>query len=168
MKNLIQHQTQTLKDNCVSACLGMVLNIDVDKVTYDFHQGYHDGYKEPFEYLDSNGLAYRNCMSNERSMKPDHVYIVIVPSINITAGLHCMVIHMTSDSRWVVYDPNSGRKNTLSYGSFGKNDIPDGCVQIGSWVLEYEFKVEDIANRYGVDNPFNGEYIGCDAPTEGE
>lgn len=167
MKNVIQHQTQTLKLNCVSACLGMILNMDVDTVTEEFHQGYVDGTKEPHEYLDLQ-VYYRKCLACERKMKPDHVYMVSVPSINITGGSHMMVFHMTTDDRWITYDPNDGRKGSLVYGSFGDKKAPEGFVQIASWMPVYEFKIEDIAELYGIDNPFNGEYIGCDAPTEGE
>lgn len=166
MNNVILHQDQTDPLGCVSACLAMVLNQPVEEVTEKFHKGYADGSKEPHEYLDSSGITYRPCFACERKMKPDHVYMVSIPSINLTGGSHMMVIHMTSDDCWIIYDPNLGREGRLTYGSFNGEEVPKGFVQIASWTPVYEFHIEDVAKRYGIDNPFNGEYIGCDDPVE--
>lgn len=155
MKNVIQHKMQTEELNCVSACLAMILNLDVEKVTDDFHQGYVNGNKEPHEYLD-NKIDYRKCLACERRMKQNHVYMVSVPSINMVGGSHMMVIHRSSDECWITYDPNEGKEGRLVYGA------NDGFVQIVSWSVVYEFKIEDVAALYDIDDPFNGEYVGCE------
>lgn len=167
MKTIIQHQTQTQKTNCVSTCLAMILNQKADVVTDGFHDQYVAGEKNPSDWLDMHGIRYRMCRTSERNMKPNHAYMVAVPSVNIEGGMHEIVIHVTSDNMAIVYDPNEGRKDRLVYGCFEKGSaIPEGYVNIQSWIPDLEFKVEDVAAMYGIYEPFNGEYLGCDKSTE--
>lgn len=162
MKNVIQHQDQVDPLGCVSACLAMVLNMRVEDVTEEFHSGYIDNEEQPHEYLESAGIPFRSCYAHERYMKPDHIYMVSVPSANLPGGTHMIVIHMTSDDCWILYDPNLGRDGRISYGSFGDEDAPEGFAQIKSWTPVYEFGIFDVAKRYNIENPFNGDYIGCE------
>lgn len=145
----VRHVTQSEPNNCVSACLSMVLNIPQEVVTEEFHQAYIDQKAEAHEYLNESGIPYRHCMASERHMKANHVYMVSVPSANIECGLHQIVVELDNDSLVWVFDPNNGRKGRYHYAFFHEDaSIPKGMKAIKSWMPDFEFKVEDVRKRY--------------------
>ena len=49
MQPLVKHVMQTLPNNCVSACLAMIMDIDIDIVTNEFHEDYSNNKITPSE-----------------------------------------------------------------------------------------------------------------------
>ena len=133
---IIDHVMQTLDNNCVSASLAMVTGYNIDEVTEVFHEKYVSQKTNPWDYLDLTGIKYRRCMAAERVLKPNCVYIMVVPSINISRGNHSIVVQMDeAGDNWWVLDPNNGKEGRKVYGV---------DLELVGWSLEFEFKVEDI------------------------
>ena len=134
--SIINHVMQTLADNCVSASLAMITGIDIDNITRHFHEDYLEGTYDTHEMLTELGIKYRHCLSSERVLKPNHVYIVHTPSLNIRGGMHSIVIQMNvAGDSWWVFDPNSGKKGKRVY---------DNNFNLVSWCPDFEFTIDDI------------------------
>lgn len=63
----ITHVKQPTDDTCVSACLAMVLGVDVHQVIEDFHQQYVARELDVIDYLESKGLV--------PTLMPDDYYL---------------------------------------------------------------------------------------------
>ncbi len=136
---VIEHVMQSEALNCVSACLSMVLRKDIDVITNEFDNAYHNQEIEMHEYLNAHGIKYRRCMADERKLKANHVYICHVPSLNITSGFHAIVLEMLPcGERHFIHDPNTGRDGRLAYGEHGN---------VKAWAPDYEFTKADL-NAY--------------------
>lgn len=142
--------TQTLDNNCASACLSMITRRDVGVITDVFHAAYVNDEINPHDYLDRIGIKYRRCMAAERSLSPDCVYIMAVPSLNTRGGGHYIVIDCVSMERgWYVLDPNDGRHDRVSYSKH----IHEGeTFEIENWSPHYEFKLVDLYDFWDKDN----------------
>ena len=114
---MLKHKRQTLANNCVSACIAMILDLPVELVTDEFHQDYIDCKTDPFNYLTAKGLNV--CLHNITHRRPenDRIYIISVPSLNVKSGLHCVVADCYDDM-WTIYDPQDGN-GLNSYTSDG-------------------------------------------------
>jgi hypothetical protein len=149
---IINHVMQTEDKNCMSACIAMVTGIDIDRVTKEFHKGYCDCNIDPHEYLAYVGMPFRRCMAGERGLMHNHIYFMCVPSLNIQGGLHEVVAQINNDGTWYILDPNMGKENRKVYIAGPDKDLnPEIYIPLTSYVLEYEFKLEDIKESY--DNP---------------
>lgn len=113
---MLKHQTQTRKDNCVSASIAMLTGWHVDKVTAEFHKDYQE-YVDVNEstYLHAIGLRHIELSAFFRTPRPGNIYLATVPSLNIVAGSHEIVIHFTKDGEFLVLDPNQGCEGAKYY-----------------------------------------------------
>lgn len=132
---IINHVTQTEKINCVSASLAMILDIDIEEITKEFDKKYHGNKTSIHRYLDSKEIKYRRCVVEEPELKPNHVYMISVPSLNTYLGTHSAVVQVTEDGCWWFFDPNEGRVGRKVY-------LIDN--EIVSWYPCYEFTLDAI------------------------
>ena len=145
----IVHRTQTLPDNCVSACLAMVLNMDIDEVTKTFHTKYEMGDMEIWQFLDDANISYQRCLADERSLLDDKVYLLGVPSLNLVAHSHMIVAHTIPGGRWYLLDPAIGVSGRLAYGCFDPDEKPPkDIVQIRSYDPMYMISADVVRSRY--------------------
>jgi hypothetical protein len=114
----------------------MIMDIDIDIVTKEFHEDYSNNKITPSEYLHTKQVLNRRCWSDERTMKPGNVYIVCVPSLNIQAGTHAIVAELDSEGYWIVRDPNEGREGRLVYSQDRDCELPYVYVQAVTLDLE--------------------------------
>ena len=141
---IVELVTQTLPLNCVSACLAMILNKPIDVVTNEFHEGYINIEIDPHEYLDGQGIRYTRLLAGQRNLEPGKLYMLSTPSVNIMGGMHAILVQVTQDGRWFLWDPNEGRAGRIVVGSFGDEEPPTGYAQLKSYIPEYEFDVRDV------------------------
>jgi ABC-type bacteriocin/lantibiotic exporter with double-glycine peptidase domain len=125
---------QTLDTNCTSACIAMITGLDIDRITTEFHDKYIGMELEPTDYLRKLGFSFRKCLTVERKLKPDYIYLVALPSLNIKGAMHNIVIQTSSDGkRWYIIDPNEGREYKEVY--------PQDTM---AWIPELEFTIQNV------------------------
>ena len=141
---IINVVTQTEKLNCVSACLSMVTNKDIDDITKDFDKAYHNQKLEIHEYLTTHDVPYERCMADTRGLLGGKVYIAHAPSLNMPGYFHAIVIEMSNDgSMWIIHDPNNGRED-------GRRYYDGGDEPLNGYSPDYMFdkrELEDYWNR---------------------
>ena len=142
---------QTLDNNCVSACFAMVFDLPIDFVTHAFHEAYQDGDVEIYDFLDCMDIPYRRCLADERDAGRSCVYLAGVPSINIQASSHLIVVQIIDDDLWYIYDPAQGREGKKHYIAGGQPE--ENQVKISHWAPLYEIKTSDLLKwRSKVEN----------------
>lgn len=116
MREII-HVTQTLPDNCTSACLAMITGKSIEEVTEEFHELYKAVQTDPFKYL--RNLGYSITVPNtdrdyfaDLSMEYSGVYLVTVPSLHKDGAAHHVVFDRREEGVYTLYDPCEG----MGYG----------------------------------------------------
>lgn len=117
---MIKHQTQTLPNNCVSACLAMITGLPVAEVTAAFHDPYHAHDMLPSQFLANFGIqATRHYAEEVAGLTSGCVHLVTVPSLNIQHGLHNILVVYECDAddtdKVTVFDPNKSRDGRTFY-----------------------------------------------------
>lgn len=131
----ITHQQQNYNNSCASACMAMLLGRTSQEVEEEFHEAYRaKGDPYLFEYAAEQGLVLEESRSTQ-ALEPDYVYLVGVPSLNMRATMHLVVIDLRGDEN-VVYDPNKGRQGKWVYtGHVRERDVMPGEVRIGGYAV---------------------------------
>lgn len=129
---MLNHKIQTTPNNCVSTCIAMITNEDVDTVTEKFHDRYR---KDPkisvATYFQEIGLPHTVLPAIVRYTDEGGIFVLSVPSLNYEGGSHCILVHHHHNGDWDVYDPNKGRQDKKYYVN-GPLDS-DLAVQIVSY-----------------------------------
>lgn len=136
-ESLIQRKIQTQPLNCVSACLAMLTDRNVDDVSDEFHKDYMDAKLNVHNYLDYHKIPYERLLSEQRGPQPDMIYIAAVPSLNLRAHMHQILIETNRSDQWWVHDPNNGRDGKEFYTA----------STIKAYVLEYAIPREWLRGR---------------------
>ena len=117
---MIQHLKQPTADTCSSTCIAMITGLQVEKIISEFHADYC---ARPYEvneytYLRDLGLNVECCQAID-GLDSEYVYIVVVPSLNLKATLHTVVVYWNVDEHDdllpVVHDPNRGKEGKMWY-----------------------------------------------------
>lgn len=133
----LKHQKQPDNKTCTSTCLAMILDKPVEEVIEEFHQKYMDYKMLPSDYLRSKGVNFKKYLSEDNSIQGNHLYLITVPSLNITAGIH----HILLDARYYpeepvkVYDPQEGTGN--KFYVYKESDNPDSHP-LGGYLVDLE------------------------------
>lgn len=144
-KLVFEPKQQTEWNNCVSACIAMITGQDVVGTSSEFNLDYHANKSQPHDYFDANGIEYRKCFACERDLKPNCVYMLIVPSLNIVGGTHAIVVQTLNDNTWFVVDPNEDREEVNYYVNDPEREKEEVyATKINSYVMEYEFESDHI------------------------
>jgi hypothetical protein len=131
----IVHQTMVLKKGCMSACLAMLTDQPVDRVTKEFHNSYYH-MKEitPEQYLTKHGVEtyYEERSADVPSgyIKHGHIYLLSMPSLNGINETHAIVLDMRGEVP-LVYDPCKGRADARYVAQLGA-----GIDQLRCWSIE--------------------------------
>ena len=115
-------QQQPTPVTCVSTCIAMLLNVDVQEVISEFHQNYFEvkeNKAKVSDYLKSKGVDFNIC-NFEDSPEKEGMYFVTVPSLNIKAGNHQIIwILEAAEQEGYFYqrvlDPATGREDRFYY-----------------------------------------------------
>lgn len=144
-KLVFKPKQQTESNNCVSACIAMVTGADVVDVTSEFNIDYHANKTQAHDYFDEFGIEYRMCHTVERDLKPGHVYMISVPSLNIENSIHCLMAQTFEDG-WIVIDPNEGKEGRRHFTHHPDNLVGDdkAVLMSGNWFACYEFESDHV------------------------
>lgn len=130
----LKHLTQSNPTSCVSACIAMLLGLDSDEEIWeDWGRDYFQstGSLSMLEYLTIRNIKvdanYRTI--DLRSAHPECLYLAVVPSLNILADAHQIILDLrTYEGNQFLYDPAKGRKDRKYYVL--NNPNPDNPLEI--------------------------------------
>ena len=108
---MITHQKQPNATTCVQTCLAMLLNEPVEKV---IALAGDEGMStlETYAFLERCGFTWNAMLLP--SLIWDGIYIVTVPSLNLDARNHAILIE-TEKGMAKAYDPNNGKLGKQYY-----------------------------------------------------
>lgn len=139
----IIHVNQPTSNSCVSACIAMISGIDVQVVYDEFHDHYKSCHMNAGEYLLAKGIKTVVGTSESR-VQWGSVYLLAVPSLNVEAGMHQIVLDCQSEDLGIeIYDPNEGYENRKYYVPVDKeikNELEIGLI---AYFIDYEIVIED-------------------------
>jgi hypothetical protein len=135
----IKHVKQPTNTSCVSACIAMLTSCDVKIIIEEFHELYSRAEIRPDEFLARHGIVAEPVSILDNQLQFDKIYLVSVPSLNVQAVTHQIIIDLRDDENVMLFDPNQGKKSKKYYtyakprSKLGKNEI-----NIRSYNLDYE------------------------------
>ncbi len=140
---IITHQMQPTYNSCVSACIAMILDVPVSEIIDDFHYKYHDHKDIPSHYMRRKGLPVKSLLAESADMMMNKIYGLIVPSLNIEAGTHLILMEIDDNDNVAIYDPAYLREDKRYYVY---NKIPDtpSEVLLKCFVAEFEIDRDDL------------------------
>lgn len=130
----ITFQTQTLANNCVSACIAMVLNRPVEEVTAEFHSKYHAHQISVEQYLWSHGCKVHIPRADEVRVVSGAVYLLCVPSLSESGAFHCVLLDWRDNDAPVLLDPSRLARRHYVYP--GQLTDPLTEFELRSWVVD--------------------------------
>lgn len=144
---MLQHQTQPTFNTCMSACIAMVAGQPVDEVVSRWHQSFHDKTDWLDDALDYYKIPYFYGSQRRAELLYGFIYFLTVPSLNITGGLHEILVSLTADRGIEVFDPVKGRPGAKHY-VYGEVTSPyEVCLH--SWCVDLSVPVVQQSNREG-------------------
>lgn len=142
----IKHQQQSLANSCTSACLAMILDMPEAKVVEEFHEAYHDRDSCELDYLRKYGVEGSPVISTERYTYFGHVYTLGVPSLNLQAEMHSVVLDLRyKDNCWLL-DPNRGREGKKYYTL--EDEKGELSVKLRGFVQDVVITAEALEKRH--------------------
>ena len=119
MKQIV-FQQQTLKKNCASACISMILGRPIEEVTGEFHERYMADEITVHEYLEKYGVQAAPMDITDKPTQ-GFVYFIGVPSLNIKGCSHYVLGDFRNkEDGFVLIDPNKGRKGKEWYVNYSE------------------------------------------------
>ena len=115
--NNIKLVNQRSDNDCVLACVAMVANVSYEDAFKAF-----EGYEAPYSDISLArallrlGLWYD--IGNLKMGIRGETYLVTVPSLNIKAVNHCIVLQLDEKGWGKIFDPQNGRANKLFYKNY--------------------------------------------------
>lgn len=140
---MIIHQSQPCQQSCVSTCLAMIMDAPVAHVKQRFHARYWDAQESIATFLDELGIPFTLGNPLDRSgPKAKGVYLLTVPSLTTTGGLHQVLGVITQEGKWAILDPQAG--NDTSYYSAAKVEEDFLSVAIYGYVVDAFISEADL------------------------
>ena len=137
---MIKLVTQTLPNNCVSACLSMITERSIEEITQKFHDAYHAHTYCMHDYLAEKGIEFIKHYSGPCcTLNRGFIYMLSVPSLNYIGGMHELIVDY-SKSIPEIFDPAPEHKKR--YTRFGAPNSGDLC----SWNIDAEIPVASLIN----------------------
>lgn len=134
---MLQHQTQPTFNTCMSTCIAMIAGRPAAEVIAQWHDKFHKGEAWMDDALKSYGILH--LPGNPRSMQliNGFIFIATVPSLNITGGLHSIVIVCEEDKTPVIFDPAKGYEGRMHYVVKDAADLLPGEFNLISWIIDF-------------------------------
>lgn len=133
----IIHQIQPTATSCASTCIAMLLNVPAEEIIEQFHDQYKAGEINVDQFLLNKGLTVESLLSSYWQCQWDGIYIAAVPSLNIKANLHQIIID-TRNNKVTIYDPNMGKPGKNYYVHDDKEDKTEFEYGLISYCLEFK------------------------------
>lgn len=113
----------------------MILGKTSEFVESEFHEKYHKYEVCPFEYLLSYGCHTKLHTVKDVELVPGNIYLLSVPSLNMIATFHNIVVDFRGD-KLEVYDPNEGREGRKVYVCKPEDELAPHEVNIRAWNID--------------------------------
>ncbi len=116
----------------------MVLDRPVDTVIEEFHYSYMRDSRQIRikEYLEDNGESVTAHYSFESDIEWGRLYLITVPSLNLEATNHQILVDTRYDAI-EVYDPQKGRPGKKFY-TYGTDDSANElAVKLKAFVIDF-------------------------------
>lgn len=140
---LITHQRQPCPVSCVTTCMAMILNRPVETLM-DTHKMYVEECPGTGELLTQLGIPYHEFgTAGSNPCNQPGVWVCAVPSLNIPASLHQILIEVAPDMRWCILDPNRGKDGKKFYTAAETEDSLGVPLQ-GCYIVEAHITREQI------------------------
>ena len=123
----------------MATCVAMVAGQPVDEVVARWHQAFHDKTDWLDDALDYYKIPYFYGSQRKAELLYGFIYFLTVPSLNITGGLHQILISLTAERGIEVFDPAKGRPGAKSY-VYGDPKSEDE-VSLISWCIDLSIPV---------------------------
>lgn len=134
MNTMLRHQTQPTYNTCMATCVAMVAGKHVDEVVARWHESFHAKTEWLDDALDYYKIPYFYGCQRRAELLFGFVYFLTVPSLNITGGLHQILVALTNERGIEVFDPVKGRPGAKNY-VYGKPTSANE-VSLISWCVD--------------------------------
>ena len=141
---LLKQQIQPTSDTCMAACLAMILDEPVKEIIKKYHKKlmYHE--IECNDVLDDYGLKYEKCYSLDQLEPKEGVFLLCVPSLNLEAINHQIVMEFTwDDNCFTIYDPNR-KKMCKKYYEYGYRKTTMWRKSLKGYCIDLFISKEDL------------------------
>lgn len=110
----IKKQTQLTPTSCVPCCIAMVTGVDQQSIIDEMAKHYDSSGGSHSEFRQWVRMGYLPRQLPYGDLQPGSLMLATVPSLNIEAGNHRIIIDWRGDEP-IVYDPNEGREGRKHY-----------------------------------------------------
>jgi hypothetical protein len=125
----------------------MLTETNVQKVIEEFHELWRHHKTNPSLYLSKKGVPHKVHSSYEGHADFGNIYLLTVPSLNISGGLHHIILDLRDEEtdEVVVFDPNRGKHGKYYYQGWDKPLESAWSVVLHAWIIDLivEYKKED-------------------------
>lgn len=132
--------TQPTQTSCVCTCVAMLLGKTAQEVIDKWHHAYYFQQEFLGDILQAEGVAYEcHYAAHSPTLKPGGLYLLTVPSLNVDASFHQVIVDWRDEAKPVCFDPCKGRGDNLKYYTLDKDEWDDvnNAVLLVSWVLDF-------------------------------
>lgn len=134
---MIQHQTQPTFNTCMATCLAMLAGRPAAEVAEQWHSRFELEGARFSDALDSFNIMHFPCDAHHQKLLNSVIYVLTVPSLNITGGLHMILLVCEEGKRPVVYDPAKGYENRMHYVVKDAGDLQEGEFNLMSFICDH-------------------------------
>lgn len=129
--------TQPTLYSCVTTCIAMLLGKESpDDIVAKYHPLFWSGKMTTHQILDDLQIKYRK-PRNPHCLKRNKTYLIGIPSLNITGGMHQVIFQVDNNWTITVFDPAQGRKGRRFYQSTWK-PLTENSVYPITWFIDAE------------------------------
>ena len=115
IRNVVIHkQTQLTPTSCVPCCIAMVTGVDQQSIIDEMAMHYDSSGSMRSEFRQWVRMGYLPRALPYGDLQPGQLMLATVPSLNIEAGNHRIIIDWLGDEP-IVHDPNEGREGRKVY-----------------------------------------------------
>lgn len=139
LPEVIIHQKQPTGNSCVSTCIAMITGTPASEVVENYHEMFSNHEIEIADILDDFDVEYGRPLAGNQRMFAGHVYLLIVPSLNLQGQFHEIVCDYRDGNNVKVLDPSKGHAGKRYYALQEEvDDDEDGLAfPLISWMVEY-------------------------------
>lgn len=132
--------TQPTQTTCVCTCVAMLLGKTAQEVIDKWHNAYYFQQEPLGDILQAEGVAYKHhYAAHSSTLKPGGLYLLTVPTLNVEASFHQVIVDWRDEANPVCLDPGKGRGDNLKYYTLDMDewDNVNNAVLLTSWVLDF-------------------------------
>ncbi len=134
-----RRQMQPTPKGCVSTCMAILLDIPAEEVIKEFHDNYMSGHRDVEWYLARHGVKVSKMFTTDYSEKEGGLFLLSVPSLNIEAATHYVILDWRKKNGCVIFDPNNGKAGRKYYVCKWPKDLMENEYNLIGY--SYDFRI---------------------------